>query len=233
MIYIVHGENVPTSREFLLRLQQEQNVGSKKEFNILDVSLGDLMDHVSSVDMFGSIPMIVFDVTKMGRMSVDNYINAIKEVPRELVFVVFSEKNLSKTNPFIKGSQNLDAKVMGFKKSQKANVFRFVDSILDDNRVSGYKELRKLILVGDDPIYIFSMLVYGLRNIGYDVFKSPSFEKLAPFVKLKAGKQAANFTTKEVADLYEYFYVLDRDVKFGLVSPEMLVPLAIEKVLKK
>jgi len=231
VIYVLHGENVSAIRNFILKLKKDHNIGSSKELLLEDTSPAEIAELISGIDMFGAIPMVTLDVTKMGRTKVDSYIEVLLSVPDESLFVVFSGKDLYKANAFVKQSPKIGARVMPFKEISDSNIFKLVDYVFGGNRIASYKELRKLILSGADNFYIFSMLVYGLRNVTYAKFESPMFTKMSPFVKSKASSQSQKFTQDQVVRLYEKFYQLDVGSKNGQVSPELLVPLGIEAVL--
>ncbi len=231
MRFVLHGENIPAIRNYILNLQERHKATSKNEFSILDVSSNELSDLVSTPDMFGAKQIVVLDITKMGRMRPKEHIEVITKASNDVVFVIIAQKQLPRTNIFIKNANQLNAKVMSFQAPPPANVFKFVDLVFAKNRSASYKELKKLMLSGEDPIYIFSMLVYGLRGIAYAKFGSPELSKLPPFVRSKVTKQANNFEKEILFDLYNKFYEFDRGAKVGKVSPEVLVPLAIEKVL--
>jgi DNA polymerase III delta subunit len=231
MIYILHGEDYPSSRQFITDLLKENNIEKKTELGITDTSPEEVAGILSSVDMFGSTPLLVLNTTKQGRMKVDAYIEVLANVPEETPVVIITERELKSTNAFIKNAQKLGAQIKQFKMEKRSNVFNFVDSVYYGNRKKSYQELKSLILSGDDPFYIFSMLQYGLRSIAYAKFSSAAFNRLPPFMKSKIQKQAESLTKKQVKVLYAYFYKLDRDVKIGKVDPEMLIPMAVEKVL--
>ncbi len=191
----------------------------------------ELEQKLNTIDMFGGNLMFVFDVSKMGRTKVDSYIDVLTKISEDLLFIVLSNKNLTNTNAFIKNSSKLGAKVMQFKQMVNSNIFKFADYVFDGNRKQSYRELKKLIIGGEDSIYIFTMLLYNLRNIAYCKFDSPQFQKLAPFVKSKVAKQSQKFSISQVKNLYKEFYVLDIGSKTGTVEHELLVPMAVEKVL--
>ncbi len=231
MIYILHGENLSAIRSFILKLQVDNNVASKKEFPVEDTTPAQFTDAIFAQDLFGGVSMVILDVTKAGRMNVDGFVGTLTKVPEELIVVIFAGKDLSKANAFIKNAIKLKAKTIPFKQLSQANVFKLVDSVFSGNRPASYKELRDMLVAEEEPIYIFTMLTYGLRNILYAKFDSPAFNKLPPFVKSKVKSQAQRFNTEQVVGLYEKFYEMDRDVKIGVQSPETLLPLAIERVL--
>ncbi len=231
MIYILHGENLSATRNFILKLQADNNISSKKEFLVEDTTPGQLADAVASIDMFGGGSMVILDVTKAGRTKMDGFVEVLAVMPGETLAVVFSAKDLSKANAFIKNAQKIGAKTAVFKPISQANVFKFVDSVFAGNRSASYRELRSLLISDADPIYIFSMFTYGLRNVLYAKFDSPAFNKLPPFLKSKVKSQAQKLTEEKIVGLYERFYEMDRDVKIGIQSPETLVLLAIEMVI--
>lgn len=233
MIYILHGEDIPSIRNFILKLQREHNVGAKRELAIEETNPAEIAELASSVDMFGNTSMVVLDVTKMGRMSVKAYIEVLVKVPQDLVFVVFAGKKLSKANAFLKNDAMMGAKVMPFKQISQSSVFKFMDHVFSGDREASYKELRKLILAGEDPFYVFSMLLYGLRNISYAKFDSMAFSQLSPFVKSKTKAQSRSFSEDQVKDLYDKFYELDIGAKSGVVSTDLLVVKAVESVFAK
>lgn len=232
MIYILHGENYPNSRSFITKLQQETGADSKKEVSFDEISPEKLWEICSTFDMFGNAPFVVFEISEAGRKSVDGYIEIMSKIPNETTLIVLTDKELSKSNAFIKNSQKLKAKTAVFKGPKTSNVFNFIDRVFEGSRTGAYSEYRKLILNGDDPFYVFSMMVYGLRNVAMVKLNSPGYKKMHPFVKSKAQKQAANFTSENTVYLYGEFYRLDKDSKLGNIDPEVLVPVAIEKVLR-
>jgi DNA polymerase III delta subunit len=230
MIYILHGEDIVSSRQFISSLQQQNNIGTRIEVSLEDTTPELIREHISGVDMFGASQMVVFDVSKMGRTNVDDYLEVLREVPKDFAFVVLTDKKLSKANAFNKNASKLKAKVMLFKGVKKSNVFKFADLVFEKRKKEAYKELRRLILAGEDPIGIFAMLTYGLRNIAYAKFNSPMINKVPPFVKSKAAKQAVGFSESEVLEMYKKFYEMDRDVKSGELDKELLCPLTLELV---
>jgi len=231
VLYILHGENLASIRNFILEVQKKNDVTTRHEFAIEQTSPAEISDIISAIDMFGGMPLISIDISKMGRMKVDEYIGVVGGAPKDMLVVIFAAKNLPKTNAFIKNAPDLGAQVKRFEPTISANVFQLVDYAFNGNRRASYKALQKLLLLGEDPIYIFSMLLYGLRNITYAKFDSPAINKVPPFAKSKAQRQARVFGTSQLGFLYARFYEWDVGVKSGLVNPEMLSTLALESIL--
>lgn len=230
MIYIVHGENLSASRTTILNLQKKLGAESKIEVLLSETNPQNLLEICSSFDIFSKPPFIVLDISLAGRTDLDKYIAVIKKIPTETTLTILTSKALPKTNAFIKTAANLKATVLQSRSFQNSNIFRFADLVFSGNRNATYRELNKLIQDAEDPFYIFSMLLYNLRNIAYAKFNSPSFNKIAPFAKEKSKVTAEKFAQEALIKLYKNFYAMDRDVKSGTILGELLIPLAVERV---
>lgn len=233
MIYVLHGDDIVAMRSFIVELHQKaEKISAKKELEIDETSPEELQNLTSSIDMFGGSPLIILNITNRGRKSMGPYIEVFEKVPYDKALVIIlNTKKLRKNNPFIKNAKKLEARVREFEKDDQSDIFNFVDRVFEGNRKASYTELQELILSGKNEFYIFTMMVYGLRNISYAVFDSPEFKSLHPYVKSKSKRQAEGFTQEDIKSLYNDFYDLDLKVKSGRIDSEILVPMAIEKVL--
>ncbi len=92
MIYIIHGEDLSSSRKFILNLQDQNSVTSRLDLEISEVSANDIVQKLNSIDMFGGRQMIVLDISKMGRMNVDDYVDAVSNTPSDFILVLLSNK---------------------------------------------------------------------------------------------------------------------------------------------
>lgn len=230
MIYILHGENLSASRKTLANLQAKHQAQSKRELMLSEITPSMFSDLCCSVDMFGGVQFIVLDISAAGRANVDAYFEVLKRIPKENIIVILSSKELSKANAFIKGAVELKAMVLQSNMFESANVFKFVDIVFSGNRPAAYKELQKLLVSEEDPFYLFSMLMYELRNVSYAKFKSPMFDKASPFIKGKAAKLAEKFSEADLASIYDRFYKIDKDVKLGFLTQDLYVVQAMEAV---
>jgi DNA polymerase III delta subunit len=232
MIFIIHGENNSKSREVILQLQKKLNRQNKKEVNITETSANQLLDLGISYDIFSEAPFIVFDITGTNQRNFDDYIEVLKKIPEETVVVIYTTKELTKANAFIKSATVLKAKIMQNQPEFTPSVFKFTDALFSKDKNNAYREYRNLTLADDDAFYIFSMVLYGLRNVAHVKFKSPSYSKMAPFIKMKAQKQAEKFTEEEIKENFTTCYRLDKDLKTGKISPQILIPYLIEKIAR-
>ena len=231
MIYILHGDNLPKSRDFILDLERSLGDCAKFEFRALD-TLSEKIEEVGlSVDMFGRPKLIVIDISGAGRMNLTGYKDVAKRISDYANVVILSGSELTKGNEFIKSSQEIGAKIIINKTPATSNIFAFVDAVVAKNRSLSYLELKNLLLSGEDDIYLLTMLTYGLRNLSYAKFKSEAFSKIPPFAKNKVQSATSKYSEVGIKEIYKYFYDLDLKAKTGGYPDGILVPLAIEKML--
>jgi DNA polymerase III delta subunit len=231
MLYLLHGNDVSATRNYIVSFIAEKNA-YKKEVSLADFAETNFLSEMLAVSMFDSTYVFVIDVS-------DNFddIEATLEVfstavPQSTDIILFSGKTIPKNNKTYKSLVGADAKVVSFKKEENTGlIFKFVDSVFELNRKKTYLQAQQLFNQDVVPFYIFSMLLYGLRNVAHAKFNSAKFNKMSPFVKNKSKKQAENFTEAQVLNLFEVFYKLDVKVKTGVILPDLLVSLAIESVL--
>lgn len=231
MIYIVHGDDVSKSRILIKNQQKKLDSDSRIELSITDTTPEQLTEKAHSNDLFGNPPFIVLDVTSMGRMNVDKFIEKIKLIPSETTLIILSDKNLPKTNAFIKSAAVLGAKENASELSPQSNIFRFIDALFYKQRSKTYNELSKLLEDQISPFEIFPMILYGLRSIAAAKFNSPSFVKKSSFVKAKARGQSKLYSKEDILRIFDELQKIDRGTKLGEYDPEMALNLAAEKIL--
>ncbi len=239
MIIILHGENLTKSRSIISQLKtkldlktSDENLDSlKKELDIADITPSLLKETIFSYDLFSEPPFIILDISSAGRKSLDDYLEILENVPTEVTLVIYSKKELSKANFFIKNAGKLKAKVVENFQEPNSNIFAFVDAVWAKDRKKSYEEYKNLIIDGEEPFYVFTMLLFGLRNIAYAKFDSPELKRNAPFVVQKSTKQAKIHSDEKILALYHTAYHIDKNLKTGKINIEHAIPLLMEKVL--
>jgi len=231
MIYLVHGDDYAKSRRLVLNQQKKLSMGLKVERDAADFSPRELYETACSFDIFGNPPFIVFNIPNTKIAESEEYIKIAKKIPDKTVLIILCQKELGRTNAFYKNASKLKAKVVLNNKAQTSNIFKFVDSVFFQNKNSSYEELEKLTDEGNDPFYILSMLLYGLRNITHAKFSTVEFAKKSSFVREKALIQAENFTHQNIKDLFNFMYDVDKKLKTGLINQEIALVYTIEKIL--
>ncbi len=231
MIFLLHGDNYARSRATILKLQEKLPSTAKKELDISETSPEQLFAECATFDIFGVPPFVVLDISTTGTRKLDDHLKVLYRIPKETTLVLLSNKKLPATSIFLKKANDLSVKVQLSQTEPSLSVFSFIDSVFAKNRELAYKRLYALLMDENDPFYLFTMLVYGLRNIAYAKFNSPMLNSMAPFAKTKAQTQAREYTHTKLKLLYQDFYTLDKKAKDGGISKSLLIPMAIEKVL--
>ena len=80
-------------------------------------------------------------------------------------------------------------------------------------------------------IYIFSMILYGLRNVIHAKHQTENFSNKSGFVKQKSTGQAERFDADKLLGLFNELYLIDKDLKTGKLEPEMALIYSVEKIL--
>jgi len=237
MIYIVHGDDLSKSRVLIVNQQKKSNVETKTEVGINDISPTKLVELATSGDLFGNTPFIVLDITNAGKLDLNPYVEKLvglpaqAGLPQKATLIILSAKPLSNTNPFIKNVSKLKAKIIENERKPEGNIFRFIDYLFLKKRKLAYKEAANLSKEGLDPFYIFSMLLYEARNVASVIFDSPKLYKLSPFAKSKAVSHSKSFSEAKIKRLFNDFLTIDKQTKVGEITPDLMLMLAMEKVL--
>lgn len=231
MIYIVHGDDLVKSRALILNQQKKLGCESRLEFEISNITPEELFEKSCSNDLFGNQPFIVLDVTSSGRMNLEPYLNVIKKIPTLTTLIILSGKTLSKSNLFIKKSQELKARPNLNEVTPNSNIFNFIDAVFYKQREKAYKELAKLLKDGVSPFEILPMIFYGVRTVASSKFEAPSYKKKHSFVKSKSSSQAKLFTEGQLKNIFEKFRNIDMKSKLSEIDEELLIPMTIEIVL--
>jgi DNA polymerase III delta subunit len=231
MIYIVHGDDFTKSRNLILNQQKKLEIDSRNEMDISNLSPEDLFSHVHSSGLFGENQLLVLNISKAGRTNLEPFLEKLKKIPENIILIILSDKTLTNNNVFVKNASKLEAKVIFNEKTPLSSTFRFVDAVFYRQRDKAYRELSKLLGDQTEPFEIFSMLVWGLRNVAQAKFDNQKFFRGRDFIKNKVYAQSKLFSTESLKKLYKTLSDMDRDVKTGGIDPDLLIPLAVEKVL--
>ncbi len=232
MIYIVHGTDYTANRKIVKNQQKKITNVIVFEKKLEELTPDELNSQVSAFGIFGETPFVVIDISASKTGDYTDHIQIIKDAPETATVILLANKSLTKSNAFIKAAASLKAKIVENTKPIEGNVFAYVDAVFAKDRTKAYKELQKAMTLEDnDPIYFFSLLLYGLRTVGYLVCGSDKGKTLSPFTKSKYEKFATKFSEQSIKEIYTYFYDLDKNAKTGVMPLDLLLPLAMEKVI--
>ena len=118
-----------------------------------------------------------------------------------------------------------------------SNIFQTIDAIGNRNKKEALKFLHQHLKRGDDPFYIFSMLIYQFRNLLKvadlkDNYRMSEQEiarvtKIHPFVVKKSLAQTQNFPFGTLKKIYQKLSIFDVKIKTGQLD----IKLALDKFI--
>lgn len=228
MIFVIHGENLTLLEKALVEFKKTVD-GETLEFLAAQITPAQLLDTARTFDIFQKPPFIIVRFEKT--TDVKPFYEQLINVPKETKLVLVFPFNLGVTHVLMKNPNKLVIKQSSVAQKKNADIFRFVDSVFMQNRNLAHAELEALTEEKNDPFYIFSMLLYGLRNIFFAKFNSPELLEMKDYTKKKSLSQAAKFEENQVVELFSYFHDLDKKVKTGEIPADLMNFLAVEKVL--
>lgn len=131
--------------------------------------------------------------------------------------------------------ENVDAMVSG---NARLNVFQAIDALGRNDWQKAIKNFRLLLDKGEDPLYLFSMIVYQLRNLikvksiaEHDPTLPSSAMarqlKMHPFVAQKTLQQARMFSLAQLQNVYARLLEYDLKIKTGKTEPALAIDLIV------
>jgi len=206
MIYIFSGDDIVSSRKaFLEHIERLKTDGFLVErVSGKDLTLESMEMLSSPTSLFGEKKAIAIEnlMTLTKSKEKDKLINLAISLSRYLVFVIWENKGVSKTE-LAKFPQNTIFK--NFK--LPGSLFVFLDSFSPGNVVNNLV-LLKTTLETVDPNFLFLMLIRQIRLL---ILAKDSSEllKLAPWQKSKLLKQAKVFSDEKLAKIYNSLLEID------------------------
>ncbi|HOK00558.1 MAG TPA: DNA polymerase III subunit delta [Candidatus Pacearchaeota archaeon] len=134
-------------------------------------------------------------------------------------------KKLANYKDIIK-SEDIDLLI---KPKIETNIFKTIDAISQKDKKTAIKLIYKHLENGDNPLYLFSMIEFGFRNLLIVKNLSEKYQNyslivkksgLHPFVAQKSYFQAKKFSFEELKKIYQKLFQIDLDIKTGKIKPE-------------
>lgn len=227
MIYLIYGQNPAFVRNFL----KNQIINSKtdtKEYELQQDEDISLLEQTLQTNMFGVTPLNIVNVTRAGKDLTEKLISLLKTYPLAKVAII-SYKDLENSDFLVLAVRSLKGRVVNISSFRHKEIFDYLDSLFSLEIKSCQKNLQKLLLYDNDPVYILTMLHYQLRNIALAKFGVES--KLKNWQLDSVKKQAKNFSNEQIISLYQLLYNYDVGLKSGNIAPEILVSIVSKQIL--
>ncbi len=123
------------------------------------------------------------------------------------------------------------------KASLDSNIFSIIDAVAEGRKKDALMLMHQHLEKGEDPFYLFSMLVYQVRNMlkivdlkenfAYPEREISRVSQMHPYVVRKSLNQIRDFSFAKLAKLYQKLSQLDVMMKTGQIEAE----LALDKFI--
>jgi len=133
-------------------------------------------------------------------------------------------------------SQNIDLLVKG---KIEINIFDTIDALAQRDKKKALRLLHRHLNQGENQIYLFTMLIYQLRNLlklkdleqkGIAYYNLAKATGLHPFVIKKSFSQLRNFSLQQLKNLYHRLLDIDIAIKSGQLDQQLALDLLIAEI---
>ena len=133
-------------------------------------------------------------------------------------------------------SQSIDLLVKG---KIEANIFDTIDALAQRDKKKALRLLHRHLNLGENQIYLFTMLIYQLRNLlklkdleqkGIAYYNLAKATGLHPFVIKKSFSQLRNFSLQQLKNLYHRLLDIDIAIKTGQLDQQLALDLLIAEI---
>lgn len=128
----------------------------------------------------------------------------------------------------------------------EVGIFSLIDALGQKNAKLAISTLHNLLEEDKNVLYIFTMIVYGFRNLlvikdlairqtenmpQYKLFANISKEaKINPYVVRKTLQSCSNFSLSELKKIYQLLFGTDIKIKTGRIDPVLALDLLVTKI---
>jgi len=121
----------------------------------------------------------------------------------------------------------------------ETNIFQTIDQLVKGDKKHFLNMIHTHLSQGDEAIYLFSMIVFQLRNllIIKELLKNPSQKELVlkslkinPFVARKIASFSGNIDQNKLKNLYQRVFQIDSKIKTGEIEPVLGLDLFISEI---
>lgn len=219
MITIIHGEDIVSSRIYLL--EEKQKHKDNVSFEGKKVTVTDLAQDIQGSGLFSDTKIIF----------IENFLTRVKKTSRDAKEIInFILKNHNSSNIFLWEPKEIskrellvfkDAVAKNFKLPQ--NIFLFLDSLRPNNFTNIISLFHKTLEAGVKEELIFFMIQRQFRLLLAlnDTNSAQTIEeliRLAPWQKGKLERQANLFSQAQLKQIYNSLYKIEIGVKTGKLN---------------
>lgn len=230
MIFFVYGKNSLFVEEKVQELLRQGNYEEKVEIPDGSLSENQFLEAISTPNIFAHKMVVLTNLDSCSEDLILNYLTLLPKKIAETDVLFYLSKNLTEASKVKKAAQKTKGlELVEVKEQVDWTIFNFADAVFSRNRSKSYELLKNLQMREEEPMKIHGILASHLRNLTR--MKYGAEVKVSQFARSKLTKQAQGFSERDVLNIYEDFYKIDRDLKLGLIPISIVNVLEIEIVL--
>lgn len=227
MVTIIHGSNSLNSYSALKKFLDQYDELSITNLTGKTTDLNEIKTAVETPSFTGNRLVIIED------LSVNRSPNLIKELKKYLTalpegseVIIYERKLLPPESTIL----TLTTKVQSFAGAKGLNVFDWADSVGSRKLVPSLKGWQSLIESGEEPEYIFTMLVRQFRLL--ILLSHGEKPKVPDFVLNKLARQQKLWSQGELKSTYQRLLELDHLNKTGQLNLDLGVSSLLSEICK-
>ncbi len=220
MIYLIHGNDVVSSRKKLAEIRCGYEPASISALSAKEIDYSQFPLLFSNMSMFDEKRLVMVEERPDQKQ-----IDFVSIARSDVDLVIWIGGVLRSNDALIGAIIKAQGQISLFEEKPDLSVFPFLDAVASRRRSLALREYLKLRAEGNDPIYFTTMLVWQFRQILIP-------ELASGFVKKKVDGFTAHFSFDELRCIYYLLLQMDVQLKTGEGVPEVLVEQFIFKVTR-
>jgi DNA polymerase III delta subunit len=225
MLRLIHGDNNLASFQALEAITKDFSELAVSRLEGRGLSLEQVKEALETPSMDGRRLVVIEDLSLARSQSLLAELKKyLTDLPAESELVLYERKLLPPESPLL----TLTKKVQGFPKTGGLSVFAWADEVGQRNLAASFSGWQKLVDSGEEPEYLFLMLVRQFRLLL--LLKLGEKPKVPEFVRQKLLPQLKDWTVPELKAAYQELLTIDRNNKKGMMPLSVGVPYFLSLV---
>lgn len=219
MITVIHGSDTMSSFAALKKILNSSDELSLTRLVGSDLKPEILKEALETPSFTGTRTVVVEDLSRnRSNTLVTSLKKYLADLPEKSQLVIYERRLLPPESPILSLSKN----VKNFSTHGGTNVFEWADQVGKRDLSGSLAGWEKLVLSGEEPDYLFLMLVRQFRLLL--LLKKGERPKVPEFVQAKLRGQLKFWGGGDLEVIYRKLLLIDRENKTGATPLEVSVP---------
>ena len=227
MLYLLHGENVGASRQALIDLKKNYSPDSVSVFDAKNFDEGGFLRACETPSLLSDRRLVVVE-NKPPSSTIQQFNNLTIYPSVDLVFWLGEE--LKPSNKLFKQVKADGGQIRHFRPTIPKHVFGFLDALGYKNKQKAFLELHRLLDQGESPVYLWTMMVWEVRNLLKVQSAKGKVQNVHPYVLRKLQQQVRNFDEGELVKIFKRLLEAETALKTMQLDPVLVLDKLVSEV---